>query len=190
MGPRLRLIVVVIVSLVIIVAAWVLLVSPERSKANTLNTEITAARASLATEQSQVAAGVQARTEYPGEVHAVNVLETAVPLSDEEPQLIRLINSLEVGHHINWTSATYSPGGASTGGFPTLNLGFSLTASYSNIQNLFTAMDNLTMTDGTNVLTTGRLFSIDNVSLTNATGGAAVQVGLTVYQLPAAPVTP
>jgi Tfp pilus assembly protein PilO len=193
MGSRQRLIIGIVAALAVVGVVWVAFVSPERSKVTSLSAQITTARSTLLSDQGQVAAGEQARDSYPGAVHAVTVLETAAPLSDELPQLIRLINTLEVGHKIKWTSTDVGFGGA--GGLEAINLGFSFPgATYSNLQSFLAALDALTRTDGTNVMTKGRLATINSVSLSPSTGGkVAASVQVTFYELPAgasAPVTP
>jgi Tfp pilus assembly protein PilO len=184
-GARERLIAVVVVAVVVLALFWILLVSPERSQASNLNSQIAAARSALESEQGQVAAGEQARSAYPAAVRAVTLLDAAVPLSDELPQLIRLIDRLEVGHVIGWQTTSISTGGSSSVGLSSIGLSFSFTASYARLQSFFTAIDALIGTDGTNVLVKGRLFTVDSVSLSPLAGhGAAATVSMTAYQQP------
>ncbi len=180
MGARERLIACVVAAVVVVVAVWVLLVSPERNKAASLNTQIAAARSTLAAEQAQVASAEQARTDYPKEVRAVTLLEKAVPLTDQEPQLIDLINALEVGHLIHWTVTDLTQAGPTSSGFPTINLSFTFSLNFFRLQSFFTALDALTATDGTNVRVKGRLFTINAVTL----GGSQATVAMTAYQSP------
>ena len=177
---RERLIACVVAAVVIVVAVWILLVSPERNKAASLNTQIAAARSTLAADEAQVALAEQARTTYPKEVRAVKLIENAAPLTDQEPQLIDLLNRLEVGHVIRWTTTGLATGGATGAGFPTIGLTFAFNASYLRFQKFFAAIDALTATDGTNLLVKGRLFTID--SATFAKGTATVT--MTVYESP------
>jgi Tfp pilus assembly protein PilO len=190
MGARERLIGCVVVALVAVAAVWVLLVSPERSKASNLATEIATARSTLSSEQGQIVGAEAARLKYVAALRAVKLLESAVPLDDEVPQLIRLINHLESGHKIRWTTTTLNGGSATASGFDAVNWSFSFGSSYSNLQSFLAAVDALTATDGTNVLIKGRLFSVDSISLTPNNGRVTASVTMTVYQQPTgAPAT-
>lgn len=186
MGARGRLIACGTVAILIVALAWLILVKPEGNQASSLASQIATERATVTAEQSQLTAAEQARTAYPTAIHAVKVLEKSVPLSDQVPQLIRLINRLEVGHKIKWTQTSFSPGAPTADGFLTLDVSFSFTAKYLNLQSFFATLDNLTQTNGTNVLVHDRLVTVDSVNLTSSVGGqTAASVQLTVYQLPA-----
>jgi Tfp pilus assembly protein PilO len=184
MGARERLIACVVVALVAVAAVWIVVVSPERSKSSNLASEIATARSTVSSEQGQLLGDEQSRLKYVGELRAVKLLETAVPLDDEVPQLIRLINRLELGHRIRWTTTSLSAGAAAAGGLTAVNWSFAFTSSYANLQSFLTAIDALTATDGTNVMTKGRLFTVNSIGLSPS--GAAVQatVNMTVYQQP------
>jgi Tfp pilus assembly protein PilO len=184
MGARERLIACVVGAIVAVAAVWILAVSPERSKANTLTSEIATARSTLSSEQGQLVGGEQARSKYLAAIHAVKLLETAVPLDDEVPQLIRLINRLELGHRITWTTTSLSGGTAGANGFTGVDWSFNFSSSYANLQSFLTAIDALTATDGTNVMTRGRLFTVNSIGLTPDDGRVTATVNLTVYQQP------
>jgi Tfp pilus assembly protein PilO len=184
MGGRERLIFSVVAAFVVVAAAWLMFVKPERSQASSLTAQIAGERSTLASDQGQLTVAERARTSYAKEVHAVEVLEKAVPLGDDEPQLIRLIDKLETGHVINWTSVSLSPAGDTAAGFEGLNLSFNFSARYLNLQQFFANLDRLTKTDGLNVETDNRLVTVDSVALAAGTAGATTaSVEITVYQL-------
>jgi Tfp pilus assembly protein PilO len=191
MGARGRLIASGAIAIVLVAAAWLILVKPERTQASSLATQIATEKTTLAAEQTQLTAAEQARLAYPNAIHAVKLLEKAVPLSDQLPALIRLINRLERGHAIKWTQTSFSPSAPTTDGFQTLDLNFSFTAKYLNLQNFFASLNSLTQTNGSNVLVRDRLVTIDTVTLGQTAGGrTSASVGLTVYQLPAGTAAP
>jgi Tfp pilus assembly protein PilO len=185
MGPRARLIIVVAVTLVAIVAMWVALVSPERSKATKLVAAISAEQSKVTAAQQQVASGEQARLVYAGEVRSLAVLSQSVPASDDTPQLIGLINSLEVNHKVNYTTTAFASGAA--GGFDTLGLSFNFVANFLDLQQFLSAFDALTLTNGTGVLVNGRLVTINSVDLSPEGKSLSATVSMTAYQ--AAPAT-
>jgi Tfp pilus assembly protein PilO len=183
MGARERLILCVVVTLAAIAAVWLLLVAPERRKSNNLTGQLTSERATLAAEQAQLGVAEQARTGYRKTLHAMMVLETAVPLSDEEPQLIRQIDRLEKGHKIKWGTTSLTPGTATAAGFPALTVSFTFDSSFINLQRFLYALDSLTQTDGTNLAATGRLATVNSLNLSATEGMTQAQVDITVYQL-------
>jgi Tfp pilus assembly protein PilO len=182
MAQRERLIACLVVALIAVGAMWLILVSPERKSVVNLESQISAEHQTLSSDQAQLVSAEQARTKYPAELHAMNVLLTAVPLTDEEPQLIKLINGLENGHTIKWSSATFAP--SSSGSFPSLDLTFSFTANYLNLQSFLTALDSLARTDGLNVATSGRLATVNSISLSGVGKNMTAGVTITVYQEP------
>jgi Tfp pilus assembly protein PilO len=186
MGPRARLIVVVAVALVAIVAMWVALVSPERSKATKLVAAISAEQSKVTAAQQQVASGEQTRAVYAGEVRSLSVLSQSVPASDDTPQLIGLINSLEVDHKVNYSTTAFASG-VGAGGFDTLGLSFNFAATYLDLQQFLAAFDALTLTNGTGVLVNGRLVTINSVDLSPEAKSLSATVSMTAYQ--AAPAT-
>ncbi|MGD0197950.1 MAG: hypothetical protein ABSC56_08605 [Solirubrobacteraceae bacterium] len=187
MGQRDRLIACVVVALIVVVAAWLGLVSPERSKASSLLSQINSERATLVSDQSQLASAREARAVYPDEVHALTVLLNAIPTSDEEPQLITLINKLEDGHLIQWHATSF--GSSSADGFQAIELSFSFTASYVNLQQFIAALDALDETDGANVVAKGRLVNVNSLSLSGDSGATSASVTMTVYEQPSGGAT-
>lgn len=186
MNARGRLIGCIALALVIVVAAWVALVSPKRSQVSNLSAQITAEQGAVATDVTELTAGKQARAAYGKQIHAIDVVDKSVPLSDEEPSLIKLIDREEKGYAIGWQSASFSPGGAASGSIGAFALDFSYTTTkWSNLQRFFAGLDNLTRTDGTNIGASGRLFTIDSLSV-QPDGPNTVQasVSMTAYVLP------
>ncbi len=175
MNGRGRLIAAVLVAIVVVAAAWLIAVSPERSQASNLLTQVASERQTLASAQAQLAASRAARADYPAEVHALRVLLDAIPTSDQQPQLIDLINSLENGHLINWKETSFSPGSA--GGFAALNISFSFEAGYVNLQKFMAALDALNASDGANLVSTGRLATVNSIELSTGAKGRESATG-------------
>jgi Tfp pilus assembly protein PilO len=181
MSARGRLIAAVLAAIVVVAAVWLIAVSPERSKASNLLAQIASERQTLASAQAQLLAARAARADYPAEVHAMQVLLDAIPTSDQEPQLIDLINALENGYLIDWKQTSLSP--SSAGGFGALQISFAFQASYMNLQRFVTAVDSLDKSDGANVISTGRLATVNSIELSPSTNGQeTASVSMTVYQ--------
>jgi Tfp pilus assembly protein PilO len=189
MGTRGRLIITAVVALVVVFAMWSVVVSPETGKASKLLGQISSERAQLAGAQQKVLAAEQARREYPADVRSLAVLSEAVPPGNPIPQLIDLINSVEVKHKVNYTSTTLTPG-AATGGLEPVSLSFAFIADYLDLQRFLQAFDSLTQTNGSSVLVNGRLVSVNSISLTSNGSSLTAAVTMTAYQTtPAAPAT-
>lgn len=189
MGARERLIGFVVLALVIVAAAWVAVVSPKRSQVTNLNAQIATEQGTVSSETSQLTAAKQARAVYGKQVRAVNVVDRSIPLSDQEPALIKLIDKEERGYNITWTSTSLAlGGGAAAGGVGSIGLNFAYTATrWIDLQHFFVSLDKLTRTDGSSLGVTGRLFTINSVSVEpDATSKITAAVSMTVYVLPTA----
>lgn len=182
-GARARLIASGSVALVVVLAVWLIVVSPERSTASNLLSQISTERQTLAAAQTQLASARTARIGYRADVHALQVLLDAIPTSDQVPQLIDLINALETGHVIGWKQTAFSPGSA--GGFTSLNISFTFDAGYVNLQRFIAAIDQFNQSDGSNLVSTGRLATVNSLSLSTGTQGReTASVTMTVYEQP------
>jgi Tfp pilus assembly protein PilO len=183
MGARERLILSVIAAIVVVAGVWLIVVAPERSQASNLLAQITSERQAVASAQAQVASERVARASYAGEVHALRVLLDAIPTSDQLPQLINLINTLESGHVIDWKTTSFTSSGG--GGFNGLSISFSFTANYQNLQRFIAALDAMNQSNGSDVVTTGRLVTVNSLQLSaDANHRESASVAMTVYQQP------
>jgi hypothetical protein len=165
MKSRDRLVLAAVAAVFVLGAMWLLVVSPERGKVSTLNTQITAERGALATAQATLDNARQAVTAYVPNVHQINQVMRAVPTSAAEDEVIKTISKL-AGTNVDWQAFNVGSGGASGVGPVSLGLTFNFQANYGNLQSFLTAIDSLTSTDGASVTSHGRLFTIQSVSLT------------------------
>ena len=183
MGSRARLIISVVVAIVAVGAMWILLVAPKRSEASKLLAEVASEQADRAAAEQQLASAEQARNGYATNVIWLKRLERSVPRSDQEPQLIDLVNALEEGHDVNYTITDLGPGSPTTAGFPTLTFTFTFEASYIDLQRFLGALDDLTLANGVNVRAGGRLAAISSISLVpHGVNDTQATVIVTVYQ--------
>jgi len=73
---------------------WLLLMSPKREEAAKLDKEVQAAEVSLAQHESEVAAGEEARQQFPVEYQKLVVLGKAVPGNDETASLLVQVSGI------------------------------------------------------------------------------------------------
>jgi uncharacterized membrane protein len=182
MKTRDRLALASVAALVALGAMWLLVVSPERGKVSTLNTQIVSERSALLAAQGKLSSARDAVAAYVGNVHQVDQVMHAVPTSPAVADVIKTIAKL-AGTHVDWQSFTVGAAGASGAGPTAVGLNFNFEANYGNLQSFLTAIDSLTSTDGTSVKSPGRLFTVASVSLSPA-GNSSTRASIVadVYQ--------
>ncbi len=112
MTGRDRFVVIAIGVIVILGAAWLLVVSPERKQAATLSAQVSAASAQLATAEGQVANARGAQAQYAAAYASVVRLGKAVPPSEEVPSLVYQLAHASNEKNVEFASitATVAPG--------------------------------------------------------------------------------
>lgn len=190
MRVRDRLILAVIAAVVVVGAVWLVLVSPERSKASNLGTQITAERAALASAQASLAAARATAAGYPADVAAISHVMTAVPPDPQEANIVTTITKL-AGTSVDVHEISVGAGAASATGPVSIGLTFTFKTTYSALESFIAKLDNLLKTDGTNIDASGRAFTVNSVSLQPLPPNkTTATVTLAAYaQNPAAPVS-
>ena len=113
MTGRDRMVIVAVATALILVMGWFLFVSPERQRAASLNTQVGAANAALATAKSQVQSARAAQAQYQAAYADVVRLGKAVPPSEEVSSLVYQI--AQASHQKNVDFASVVSGAAGTG---------------------------------------------------------------------------
>ena len=169
---------------------WVLVVSPERSQVDSLSAQITTEQSALTLAQTSLSTSRDSVAAYVGHIHQISDVMRAVPEGPAEVGLINTIVKL-AGTKVDFHELDVGGVGASAAGPIALGLTFTFDANYGNLQSFLAAIDALTSTDGTNVSSKGRLFSIQTVSLIpdNKFGTKATIIA-TVYEQNSASTSP
>ncbi|HTP20786.1 MAG TPA: hypothetical protein VMJ65_14340 [Solirubrobacteraceae bacterium] len=118
MTARDRIVIMVVLAVGAVVAAWFLVVSPKRSQASSLNTQITSEQSQLSAAQQQVAAGVSARKTFAGQYAELAKLGEAVPPDDDIPSLIYQVQSAAQSSHVSFRGLQLTGGGSSSSSTP------------------------------------------------------------------------
>jgi Tfp pilus assembly protein PilO len=208
MTGRDRIVVIVIAVVAILGAGWVLVVSPERKKADKVASQVATAQSQLATAQGQLAGARQDQAQYQAAYSSIVSLGKAVPPSEEVPSLIyqleRASNQKSVdfssivsgasGSASSASSASATPGSAPTG-FTQMPFTFVFNGSFFDLDHLFQQLDSFTQRSAAGALEVdGRLLTIQSVKLAPATngglGGGSSEaltgtIAATAYVLPA-----
>jgi Tfp pilus assembly protein PilO len=206
MTTRDRIALMVISSLVLLGAVWLLVVSPERDKAAKLDTQVSAATAQLATIESQATDAHAAQARYSSAYASIVSLGKAVPPSEEVPSLIYQIAQASNQKHVEFNSITTGGGAtsgasasssatpAAAGGFSQMPFTFIFNGSYSDLYHLFQQLNQATVrTSSGGLQVSGRLLTLQGVKLEpvskEATGQGSEQltgtISATAYVLPA-----
>jgi Tfp pilus assembly protein PilO len=88
MNSRNRLIAAMLAVVVLAVAFWMMLLSPKRDEVKKLDAQVERVETSLAQHEAEIAAGEEARAEFPTEYERLVVLGKAVPGDDDVASLL------------------------------------------------------------------------------------------------------
>jgi hypothetical protein len=193
MTGRDRIVVIGIVVLVVLGAAWLMVVSPERKHAAALSAQVSAASAQLQTADSQLANARRAQTQYAAAYASIVRLGKAVPPSEEVPALMYQIAQASNQKDVEFSSITTAGAGSSTAassaatpaqastapaGFTQMPFTFVFNGSFSDLYHLFQQLDRFTVrTTSGGLIVSGRLLTIASVKLTPSTVGTAQRAG-------------
>ena len=171
MSARDRLVVAVIAAFLIAGGFWLVLVSPERAKVSSLQSQIGTERTALTSAQSALNSARTAAAGYVSHVHQISTVKVAVPTSPAEAALIKTITHY-AGTAVDFKQLDVGGNGASAAGPVSLSLTFTFNTNYGNLQSFLTNLDSLTSANGDTLRAKGRLFTIESVSLVPDTKGA------------------
>ena len=201
MTSRDRIVIMVVLALGALVAGWFLVISPKRSQASSLSTQITSERSQLSAAQQQVAAGMSARKAFAGQYAELAKLGEAVPPDDDVPSLIYQVQNAAQSSHVSFRglqltgggsssssssssssgssstsgSATASqlPPGASVGqaGLPTEQFTITLSGNYFDLSSFFNKLEGFVVSENGTLTIRGRLMTINAVNLVPGPNG-------------------
>jgi hypothetical protein len=177
MTGRDRIVLIVLASLAVLAAVWLLAVSPERQRATKLATQVSAAQAQLATAESEVASARGAQARYTTEYASVVSLGKAVPPSQEVSSLIYQLdqasnqkqvefNSITSGSGAGASPASAAAAGAALAGFTQMPFTFVFNGSFLDLYHLFQQLNHYTLRTASGGLeVSGRLLTIQSLKL-------------------------
>jgi Tfp pilus assembly protein PilO len=195
MTGRDRLVVVVLSSLAVLGAVWLLLVAPERKQAAKLQTQVNASSAQLSTAEGQLVSARGAQSRYAAAYASLVRLGKAVPASQEVPALIYELAHATNQKNVDFTSISSGVAGsasaaaaaataAATTGLTQMPFTFVFSGSYLGLYHLFQQLNSFTTrTASGDLQVDGRLLTIQSVKL--APNAAAGSPGVSAAQLTA-----
>ncbi len=205
MTGRDRTVVIVLAVLVLLAGGWMLIVSPKRKEAKTVEAKVTNAQSEVSTAEGQLANARAAQAQYSTSYSAVVNLGKAVPPSEEVASLLYQLEEASNLRHVSFNSIVSGASGsgstssasttttaAASSGFSQLPFTFIFTGGFFSLERLFRQLTSFTTHQGPNGLrVSGRLLTIQGVKL-SPEGGAPGHsnqltgtVTATAYVLPA-----
>jgi Tfp pilus assembly protein PilO len=173
-----RLALIGISSLALLAVAWLLLVSPERKQAASLDKQVSAASAQLASAESEATNARAAETHYATAYASVVNLGKAVPPTEEVPSLIYQLAQASNKKHVEFSSITTSATGSSpsssssaptvaaaAAGFTQMPFTFIFNGGFDDLYHLFVQLDKSTVQTSAGLQVSGRLLTLQSVKL-------------------------
>jgi len=190
MTGRLALIVSVVAVLVVLLIGWFVLVSPQRSKANELDAQVSSVELQLADAQRVLAT--------PNKVQTANALRAATRALPNTPRTSEVLNQLSAMVAASKVGLqSIGPGAiAATGGAQPYPLTLSVTGRYFALQKFVRLLQQSAEVKNDKITGKGRLYSIDSITFggggatpgqSSGTISATMSLNAYVYGPPVAP---
>ena len=187
MTGRDRIVLIVAIVVVALVAAWMVVVSPERKQASTLSSQVEAAKSELTSAEGKLASARTAQAQYSTAYASLVTLGKAVPPTQEVPALIDQLTQASDRKNVEFASITASSGGgavsatsassatgAASAGLSTVPFTFVFEGSFFDLEHLFQQLTDFATRSSTGSLeVSGRLLTIQSVRLTPAASGTS-----------------
>jgi Tfp pilus assembly protein PilO len=186
MSARDRLVLMGIAALAVVGAVWMLAVSPVRKQAAALAGEVASVQGQLAGVQGELASAGDVRVRYSRAYASLVTLGKAVPTGVEVPGLMYAIDKAADHKKVQFTSISNGKGSdghasssasstsaaAQGAGLQQLPFTFTFSGSYQDLCRLLTQLEDFTAQGRSGALrVSGRLLTIQSISLGGATGG-------------------
>lgn len=186
--PKAQLGIAIAAPFLLLLVGWFLVVAPQRSKATTLaaqvvsiQDQITVARASLANQPKS----------EPIRVADIFRLTKAMPDQEDMPGIILQLNAVAQEAGISFTSI--APGAVSpASGYEVRKIDLAFDGNFYGLSDFLYRLRNLVGVHGGELSASGRLFSVENISFTEAEAGfpeisAKLTIDAFVYGTPDLP---
>ena len=156
-------------SLLVLAAAWFLLVAPQRSQAAELDSELATARAELVVRRAAVANPSVSVTVRPADLFR---LTKALPNETDMPGILLDLNRLALGNGLAFTSVTPAAPVLGTG-YLKQPLAVRVQGRFADVSRFLGEMRTLVAVRGGRLDARGRLYSVTQIDLGSPEGGVA-----------------
>jgi type II secretory pathway pseudopilin PulG len=188
-----RIVLMVVLAVAAVAAAWMLVIQPRRAQASKLGTQVTSEQSQLDSARAQIAQGEAARRSFPSNYTQIVRLGEAVPADDNVPSLIYQIQGAATGAHVDFRSLQVTGGSSSStpsssssngssgaslppgvtvgaAGFPAEQFQFQLQGNFFNLSKFFNRLQQFVVAGKNQLSIRGRLMTVNAISF-----GAAPQ---------------
>ncbi|HUH80957.1 MAG TPA: hypothetical protein VLZ06_06485 [Solirubrobacteraceae bacterium] len=170
-----------VIVIAVIGVAWLMFVSPERTKAGKAAAAVAAAEAQLASAHSELATARAAQAKYAASYGTIVRLGKAVPTTQEVPSLMYELAQASKQKRVEFASITSSSGSksgagsssaaAAAGGFQQMPFTFVFNGTYTGLEDMLRKLTNFaTKTRSGALKVNGRLLTIEGVTLQPLSG--------------------
>ncbi len=190
MTGRDRIVLMAIVVVVLLAGGYVMVVSPERKQAADAQTAVQSAQGQLQSAEQQATSARAAQRRYAAAYSSVVSLGKAVPPADEVPSLIYELEQASNQREVDFNSiASSAAGGASgaagasaataastaaSGGFTQMPFTFIFKGGFAGLAHLLGQVEGFAVrTNAGGLAVSGRLLTIQGVTITPENGGSA-----------------
>jgi Tfp pilus assembly protein PilO len=190
MTARDRLVLMSIVLVAILGAAWLLAVSPAQKQASKLSGEVTSTRSQLGQALTEVAEARSAQSRYHTAYASLVSLGQAVPTLPEVPALVYALDKASNKHRVNFASISTQGSSSSSSSsasstatsasavksapFTQMPFVITFTGSYEDLLHLLSQVESFTVQSPNGPLkVSGRLLTIQSITLVISTQGTS-----------------
>jgi Tfp pilus assembly protein PilO len=181
--------------LVLLLMGWFLLLGPQRATARSIANSTAATQLQIAEAKKPVVPVTPAAVQQP-EISTANLynLAKAMPSTMDTPNL--LLELSQVARASGVELSTIQPGqpsaAASATGFSTIPINLTVSGDFYSLTDLLYRLRSLVSVRDGELVTSGRLFSVETVGLSPANGGSGLSATVTVsaYVYGGAPPAP
>jgi type II secretory pathway pseudopilin PulG len=213
MTARDRRVIGIVLSLVAIVAVWLLVIQPKRDQASKLGNQIATAQSQLDQARQQVAAGLAAKSQFASDYTMIARLGEAVPADDNVPSLIVQLQHAASLTGVDFRALVLNPASGSTAapaasasaaqsstatlppgaavgpaGFPIEPFTFTFTGNFFHLSSFFNKLEQFVVVTNKGLQVSGRLLSLNAISLGPSAAGfpnITATISATTYLVPA-----
>ena len=153
--------------IVVVIVGWLFFVSPQRSKANELGTQVSTAHSQLMSDEQLIAAAKRQNT-----LGNAKAAERALPDEPKVSEILRELNGFATQSRTELDNIT--PGGVlSIGSAEALPITLTFKGRYFGLQKLLKLMRQNAGVSGNTIVAKGRLYTVDSIAFTGAASATA-----------------
>jgi Tfp pilus assembly protein PilO len=164
--------------ILLLLLGWFILISPQRATANSIRLATSAAEAQIVEAKAVAATPAPAAVQQP-EIKTADIysLAKAMPSGIDMPDLLLELNQLARASGVTLSNIAPTPP-APANGYSVLAVDLGVTGDFYSVTDMLYRLRALVAVRHGSLLTSGRLYSVDSVSLSPSGGGATLNADI------------